>query len=340
MAAGVSPSHHGRRFRLAYLLLALVVAGVVAVFVIVETDSSTTTRTASASGETWGTFEPAGLTSDRIQQIALHVGSTYRTPGGRQLVSVSASIPPAYQNDMKITQYVLSYKDGGQTSYQAVPIGANNVLYELCGLGPRCAIDSGKATPERGRLLRREALELTLYTFHYTGVGSVVTFLPPKRRHHRTGPVSLPLHIGSAGRRAARVRPSGGAVAGMTPQTRAALERARARLDTLDLYPRPVRLAPVRVITAPLLFRLPWFRSFDGYATHLAIFLRRPVTGQEQDDLVTHELCHVWQMQHRPLAMPVSYFVRGYQRNPYEAEARRATEQTRGNPLRPEPGSA
>jgi hypothetical protein len=115
----------------------------------------------------------------------------------------------------------------------------------------------------------------------------------------------------------------------MTPETRATLERARARLDTLDLYPRPVRLAHVRVITAPLLFRLPWFSSFDGYATHLAIFLRRPVVGDEQDDLVTHELCHVWQMQHRPLAMPLSYVLHGYRRNPYEVEARRAAGQTR-----------
>jgi hypothetical protein len=116
----------------------------------------------------------------------------------------------------------------------------------------------------------------------------------------------------------------------VTPAKRAALERARARLDTLDLYPRPVRVARVRVFIAPLLFRLPWFRSFDGYATHLAIFLRRPLAGDEQDDLITHELCHVWQMQHRPLAMPLSYLLRGYQRNPYEAEARRAAEATSG----------
>jgi hypothetical protein len=114
----------------------------------------------------------------------------------------------------------------------------------------------------------------------------------------------------------------------MTPEQRAALERARARLDTLDLYPQPVRIARVRVVTAPLVFRLPWFRSFDGYATHLAILLRRPVFGAEQDDLVTHELCHVWQMQHRPLAMPLSYLVRGYARNPYEAEARWAVAET------------
>jgi len=115
----------------------------------------------------------------------------------------------------------------------------------------------------------------------------------------------------------------------MTPAKRAVLERARARLDTLDLYPRPVRMAHVRLVTAPLLFRLPWFSSFDGYATHLAIFLRRPVVGDEQNDLVTHELCHVWQMQHHPVKMPLSYVWERYARNRYELEARRAADVTR-----------
>ena len=153
--------------------------------------SSTTTATGSPAEQTWGTFQPAGLTQDRIQQIALHVSATYRTPAGHQLVSVSASIPPVYQNDLKITQYILSYNDGGQTNYQAVPISSNNVLYEMCGLGPRCSIDSGKATSARLRLLRREALELALYTFHYTGrrVGRHV----PAAEEGRAAAVGVPL---------------------------------------------------------------------------------------------------------------------------------------------------
>jgi hypothetical protein len=184
MAPGVSQSHPRGKFRLAYLLLVLAVAGAASLFVVLETRSPSTTANGSSPEQTWGSFQPAGLTQDRIQQIALHVSATYRSPGGHQLVSVSASIPPVYQNDLRITQYVLSYNDGGQTNYQAVPISSNNVLYEMCGLGPRCAIDRGKASSARLRLLRREALELALYTFHYTGVGSVVTFLPPKRGEH------------------------------------------------------------------------------------------------------------------------------------------------------------
>ena len=87
----------------------------------------------------------------------------------------------------------------------------------------------------------------------------------------------------------------------------AALERARRRLDLLDLYPRSVRLAGVRLAVAPWLFRLPWLRRFDGYATHRLILLRIPPRGTELDDLICHELCHVWQMQHHPMRMPLSY---------------------------------
>jgi hypothetical protein len=110
--------------------------------------------------------------------------------------------------------------------------------------------------------------------------------------------------------------------------TSAALERAKARLDRLALYPRPVSIRHVRVVVIPGLFRLPWFRRFDGYAAHWTILLRRPLRPAD-DDLLVHELCHVWQMQHRPVRMPFSYLVGGYARNRYELEARRAVEETR-----------
>jgi hypothetical protein len=177
----VSQHHPRGKFRLAYVLLALAAGAAVVTLVILLGRSPRTTATTAATDVAWGNFQPAGLTQDRIDQIALHVGSTYRTTGYHQLVAVSASMPPAYQYNLPITQYVLSFQNNGQTSYQAIPISSNNVLYEMCGLGPQCSIASGKASTDRFRLLRREALELALYTFHYTGVGSVVTFLPPKK---------------------------------------------------------------------------------------------------------------------------------------------------------------
>jgi len=101
-----------------------------------------------------------------------------------------------------------------------------------------------------------------------------------------------------------------------------------------------VRIDRVRIVVWPWLFRLPWFRRFDGYSAWETVFLRRPVGNclgdrinpvpetHSSDDLVTHELCHVWQMQHEPVRMPLSY-LRGYADNRFEAEARRAVELTR-----------
>ena len=79
----------------------------------------------------------------------------------------------------------------------------------------------------------------------------------------------------------------------------------------------------------PWFFVLPWFRRFTGHAAWNLIVLEGPPDAVG-DDLVTHELCHVWQMQHRPLGMPLSYLRHGYANNPHEIEARRAVVETRG----------
>ena len=126
----------------------------------------------------------------------------------------------------------------------------------------------------------------------------------------------------------------------MTP---GALERAKARLDRLDLYPEPVRLQRVRLRVAPWFFRIPGFRRYHGYALRRTILVRRP---DPSDDLVTHELCHIWQMQHRPLHAVWTWATTRYRdapahaggasitsrlrrSNPYEREARRAVAETR-----------
>ena len=106
----------------------------------------------------------------------------------------------------------------------------------------------------------------------------------------------------------------------MDDAERAALADAKERLDLLDLYQRPVSIRSVRIWVVPWLFRLPWFRRFDGYSAHWTILLRSR-SLLEDGDLVTHELCHVWQMQHHPLRMPLSYLLLGYADNPYEREA-------------------
>ena len=115
---------------------------------------------------------------------------------------------------------------------------------------------------------------------------------------------------------------------GKGPAERAALARAKARLDRIALYEAPVRLERVRILHVPWLFRLPWFKRFAGYNMAHLILLARPL-AEVSDDLVTHELCHVWQDQDHRARMWLSYLYCGYARNPHEIEARRAVAETR-----------
>ena len=104
------------------------------------------------------------------------------------------------------------------------------------------------------------------------------------------------------------------------------LAHAKARLDRLSLYPRPVRIDRVRIVVAPWFFRLPRLRRYQGYALIRTILVRR---ADASDDLITHELCHLWQMQHRPVHVVFTFLTTRYRENPYEREARRAVELTR-----------
>lgn len=87
-----------------------------------------------------------------------------------------------------------------------------------------------------------------------------------------------------------------------------------------------MRLAGVRVVVLPWVFRLPGLRRYEGYALQRTILLR---SADASDDLLVHELCHVWQMQHRPLESMFAWLRYPYRENPFEREARRAVELTR-----------
>ena len=114
----------------------------------------------------------------------------------------------------------------------------------------------------------------------------------------------------------------------MTSEERDAIARAKERLDRLDFYPRPVNIRRVRIFHTPWLFRIPGFRRFTGYEFGPLILIKRPL-AQTSDDLIVHELCHVWQSQHRHIRMWVSYLYQGYRNNPHEVEARAAARLTR-----------
>jgi hypothetical protein len=170
--------------RLQFALGALIAVGLAGLallaLVIARPDDSS-----GPAGPSWSTWRPAAGGVDGAKQIAEHVGRRYRFAGGRQLVAV----------------------EGGKLEFEGVPLDIalretptqggdirffddGGILYRMCGLGPNCSIDRGKPSTERGMLLRREALELALYTFRYLkDANSVVVFIPPPPPKKANDPV-------------------------------------------------------------------------------------------------------------------------------------------------------
>jgi hypothetical protein len=115
---------------------------------------------------------------DAAKQIANHVGERYRLSDGGQLLGVQAGPLEidALGLNVPLEIAMKTAAQGGDIKFIK---GNNGLLYTLNGLGPDGALP-GKPTAERALLVRREALELVLYTFRYVkDVDLVVTLLPP-----------------------------------------------------------------------------------------------------------------------------------------------------------------
>ena len=160
------------RFRVIYGVLAVVLGGAVGTLIVLLG------ATNGGGGPAWSSWKPTGSSSDRTNEIATFVSRHYRLDSGRQLVAVSVNKPPAVG---RFPVKYLALSDGSSSSNISLMKADDTVAYILCGLGQNCAINEGQASVERSRLLRREALELALYTFkHVHGTESVAAFLPPK----------------------------------------------------------------------------------------------------------------------------------------------------------------
>jgi hypothetical protein len=161
---------HGGRFTIAYLLIMIVFAGVVGLFAYMVGRSES---------EAWSSFKPKGDGLARAHSIANQISRQYRL-NGTQIAVVQAQ-PPLVENTPVDAIAIARETSGGVGGgYLSIEPAANTLVYVFCGLGNGCSLP-GAPTLERGRLLRRESLELALYTFKYMDdVQSVVTLLPPR----------------------------------------------------------------------------------------------------------------------------------------------------------------
>jgi len=169
------------RFGLVYFVLAGIVGGAVGSFVVVAT------RPGDPPAPDWSSWQPDGSNDARAKQIADHVSTRYRLPSGNQLAIAIAGPPSATASDgTSVPVEAIAVRPDtstGQAEEDDIEIvrSGDSLMFVLCGLGDRCSITEGEASEERHQLLRREALELALYTFKYVdSTDSVVVFLPPR----------------------------------------------------------------------------------------------------------------------------------------------------------------
>lgn len=175
---------HAAKFRAAMGLLAGLGVGALAVAAVLLIGGKKSSPSAQ-----WSSWQPSdsGLTGAR--EIADHVAPLYRISGTNQLAVVTV----VNLANTAAAQAALASGSPNQTSGLQIAVqpnssssslsllNGNTIAYNLCGLGTtNCAIGVGTASPNRLLLLRREALELALYTFKYiSGTDNVVAILPP-----------------------------------------------------------------------------------------------------------------------------------------------------------------
>jgi hypothetical protein len=162
-------SSYSPRFQ--FMTGALVAVGIAAIIGIAVLIIAPSTKTPEPA---WSPWKPTTGGTAGAAQIADHVAPEYKDRG-QQLVKIDAN-DLSFQGIPLTVALQTAADEGGRIQIH----DEKGVLFQLCGLTSTCAIDQGKPTKERGLLLRRAALELALYSFHYLkDVKQVVVLTPP-----------------------------------------------------------------------------------------------------------------------------------------------------------------
>jgi hypothetical protein len=137
--------------------------------------SASSTRVSTVGGN-WSAWRPPDTGLSGAQEIADFVAPYYRASPANQLAVITAVNLNNPSNPLQVAV------PASTSSGSLVPLPASSsIVYNLCGVASKdCSIGVGAPSSNRLLLLRREALELALYTFKYLGgIQSVVAILPP-----------------------------------------------------------------------------------------------------------------------------------------------------------------
>ena len=188
-----APSPYSQRFRTVTAVLVGFAIGAVLIAVAIGVASGGQSAAKSAA---WSSWSPPDSGTAAARDIADHVAPLYRISSVDQLavvtvVNLESAAVAAAQAAAAANGTTAPASSGLQvavhpnSSSSAVSLlSGNTIAYNLCGIGGKnCAIGTGSPSANRLLLLRREALELALYTFKYVGSAeNVVAILPPATR--------------------------------------------------------------------------------------------------------------------------------------------------------------
>jgi hypothetical protein len=155
------------RFVIAYLLLGAAVGAGLGAFVVLLQ------RPGPEPPTPWSAWEPTSASiGATAQAIASHVGGRYRLADGRQIARIVTAAPT--QAAGNVEAIALADKPNAVTVYPS----SGTMLYTLCGTEQNCRVS--RSSSQGADVLRREALELALYTLKYSKVADVAVFFPPE----------------------------------------------------------------------------------------------------------------------------------------------------------------
>ncbi len=176
---------HAQKFRVATVLLFIVAAAAVAgAIVFLVEHNKKHSAIAAAAATHWSSWHPANTGTEGTIEIADHVAPYYRLNASQELDAVTP-ISMSESNNAGVTTgkgltVVVNAAGSSSNSQNLELLVGKTVAYNICGLGVSNCELTGTASTARMLLLRREALELALYTFKYSpGVQNVISVLPP-----------------------------------------------------------------------------------------------------------------------------------------------------------------
>jgi hypothetical protein len=163
---------YGGKFALAHILVIAAFASLLVLFAYLVSQST--------SSAAWSSYKPTGAeTYPKAQNLANFVAPRYIS-GGSPIAVVQAQ--PLFFHDQVVDGVAFTrapFQDVGEHYHQLEPAGASTMAYVFCGQAARCGL-AATGAEDVIPLLRRESLELALYTFKYwPEIDAVVAVLPP-----------------------------------------------------------------------------------------------------------------------------------------------------------------